>query len=105
MYCSEAHFVYFQNKYVFIFLLSFLTLAFFSGIKPATPEMLSASLSQSRILQTCSMPHPNVVNSVSTLQSKYFSVFGDFFSLFLYFLSLSSSVVIVCEVNKVFLWV
>uniref|UniRef100_A0A672U7M4 POU domain protein n=1 Tax=Strigops habroptila TaxID=2489341 RepID=A0A672U7M4_STRHB len=41
-----------------------------AGIKPATPEMLSASLSQSRILQTCSMPHPNVVNSVSTLQSK-----------------------------------
>ncbi|KFP81556.1 Pituitary-specific positive transcription factor 1 [Acanthisitta chloris] len=40
-----------------------------AGIKPATPEMLSASLSQTRILQTCSMPHPNVVNSVSTLQS------------------------------------
>ncbi|XP_052559980.1 pituitary-specific positive transcription factor 1 [Tympanuchus pallidicinctus] len=40
-----------------------------TGIKPATPEMLSASLSQSRILQTCSMPHPNVVNGVSTLQS------------------------------------
>ncbi|KFP12936.1 Pituitary-specific positive transcription factor 1 [Egretta garzetta] len=40
-----------------------------AGIKPATPEMLSASLSQSRILQTCTMPHPNVVNGVSTLQS------------------------------------
>ncbi|XP_066857626.1 pituitary-specific positive transcription factor 1 isoform X2 [Anser cygnoides] len=40
-----------------------------AGIKPATPEMLSASLSQSRILQTCSMPHPNIVNGVSTLQS------------------------------------
>ncbi|NWQ82197.1 PIT1 factor, partial [Columbina picui] len=40
-----------------------------AGIKPATPEMLSASLSQSRILQTCSMPHPNAVNGVSTLQS------------------------------------
>ncbi|RLW03242.1 hypothetical protein DV515_00006588 [Chloebia gouldiae] len=40
------------------------------SIKPATPEMLSASLSQTRILQTCSMPHPNVVNGVSTLQSK-----------------------------------
>uniref|UniRef100_A0A674GZS8 POU domain protein n=1 Tax=Taeniopygia guttata TaxID=59729 RepID=A0A674GZS8_TAEGU len=40
-----------------------------TGIKPATPEMLSASLSQTRILQTCSMPHPNVVNGVSTLQS------------------------------------
>ncbi|XP_068881223.1 pituitary-specific positive transcription factor 1 isoform X1 [Aphelocoma coerulescens] len=40
-----------------------------AGIKPATPEMLSASLSQTRILQTCSMPHPNVVNGVSTLQS------------------------------------
>uniref|UniRef100_A0A452GR85 POU domain protein n=1 Tax=Gopherus agassizii TaxID=38772 RepID=A0A452GR85_9SAUR len=44
-----------------------------AGIKPATPEMLSASLSQSRILQTCSMPHPNVVNGVSTLQGKSFS--------------------------------
>ncbi|NWR27764.1 PIT1 factor, partial [Tachuris rubrigastra] len=40
-----------------------------AGIKPSTPEMLSASLSQTRILQTCSVPHPNVVNSVSTLQS------------------------------------
>nr|XP_005491066.1 pituitary-specific positive transcription factor 1 [Zonotrichia albicollis] len=40
-----------------------------AGIKSATPEMLSASLSQTRILQTCSMPHPNVVNGVSTLQS------------------------------------
>ncbi|NXT18912.1 PIT1 factor, partial [Syrrhaptes paradoxus] len=40
-----------------------------AGIKPATPEMLSASLSQSRILQACSMPHPSVVNGVSTLQS------------------------------------
>ncbi|NXM71409.1 PIT1 factor, partial [Serilophus lunatus] len=40
-----------------------------AGIKPATPEMLSASLSQTRILQTCSVPHPNVVNGVSTLQS------------------------------------
>uniref|UniRef100_A0A8C3Q6G0 POU domain protein n=1 Tax=Geospiza parvula TaxID=87175 RepID=A0A8C3Q6G0_GEOPR len=40
-----------------------------AGIKPATPEMLSASLSQTRILQTCSMPHPNVVNGVSTLQT------------------------------------
>ncbi|NXG21391.1 PIT1 factor, partial [Grallaria varia] len=40
-----------------------------AGIKPSTPEVLSASLSQTRILQTCSMPHPNVVNSVSTLQS------------------------------------
>ncbi|NWZ95309.1 PIT1 factor, partial [Nesospiza acunhae] len=36
-----------------------------AGIKPATPEMLSASLSQTRILQTCSMPHPNVVNALS----------------------------------------
>eukprot|EP00075_Anas_platyrhynchos_P007412 XP_021126664.1 pituitary-specific positive transcription factor 1 isoform X1 [Anas platyrhynchos] len=52
-----------------------------AGIKPATPEMLSASLSQSRILQTCSMPHPNIVNSVSTLQSKSFSFFLVF-SLF-----------------------
>ncbi|XP_040422679.1 pituitary-specific positive transcription factor 1 [Cygnus olor] len=52
-----------------------------AGIKPATPEMLSASLSQSRILQTCSMPHPNIVNGVSTLQSKSFSFFLVF-SLF-----------------------
>ncbi|NWI35964.1 PIT1 factor, partial [Picathartes gymnocephalus] len=42
-----------------------------AGIKSATPEMLSASLSQTRILQTCSMPHPNVVNGVSTLQSNH----------------------------------
>uniref|UniRef100_A0A8C8VF24 POU domain protein n=1 Tax=Pelusios castaneus TaxID=367368 RepID=A0A8C8VF24_9SAUR len=41
-----------------------------AGIKPTTPDMLSASLSQSRILQTCSMPHPNVVNGVSALQGK-----------------------------------
>uniref|UniRef100_A0A8C5INL5 POU domain protein n=1 Tax=Junco hyemalis TaxID=40217 RepID=A0A8C5INL5_JUNHY len=46
-----------------------------AGIKSATPEMLSASLSQTRILQTCSMPHPNVVNGVSTLQSNSLSAF------------------------------
>uniref|UniRef100_A0A803T3D8 POU domain protein n=1 Tax=Anolis carolinensis TaxID=28377 RepID=A0A803T3D8_ANOCA len=39
-----------------------------AGIKPAAPDMLAASLSQSRILQTCSMTHPNVVNGVGTLQ-------------------------------------
>ncbi|XP_053166641.1 pituitary-specific positive transcription factor 1 isoform X1 [Hemicordylus capensis] len=39
-----------------------------AGIKPTAPDMLAASLSQSRILQTCSMPHPNVVNGVGTLQ-------------------------------------
>ncbi|CAH2219495.1 pituitary-specific positive transcription factor 1 isoform X2 [Pelobates cultripes] len=39
-----------------------------TGIKSATPEMLSASISQTRILQTCSMPLSNVVNGVSTLQ-------------------------------------
>nr|XP_028581583.1 pituitary-specific positive transcription factor 1 [Podarcis muralis] len=39
-----------------------------AGIKPAGPDMLAASLSQSRILQTCSMPHPNIVNGVGTLQ-------------------------------------
>ncbi|KAH0624913.1 hypothetical protein JD844_032839 [Phrynosoma platyrhinos] len=38
-----------------------------AGIKPAAPDMLAASLSQSRILQTCSMPHPNVVNGVGSL--------------------------------------
>ncbi|XP_063299296.1 pituitary-specific positive transcription factor 1 isoform X1 [Pelobates fuscus] len=44
-----------------------------TGIKSATPEMLSASISQTRILQTCSMPLSNVVNGVSTLQGKLFS--------------------------------
>ncbi|XP_034971389.1 pituitary-specific positive transcription factor 1 [Zootoca vivipara] len=39
-----------------------------AGIKPAGPDMLAASLSQSRILQTCTMPHPNIVNGVGTLQ-------------------------------------
>ncbi|XP_061483948.1 pituitary-specific positive transcription factor 1 [Rhineura floridana] len=39
-----------------------------AGIKPVGSDMLAASLSQSRILQTCSMPHPNVVNGVGTLQ-------------------------------------
>ncbi|XP_069801258.1 pituitary-specific positive transcription factor 1 isoform X3 [Dendropsophus ebraccatus] len=39
-----------------------------TGIKPTAPEMLSASISQTRILQTCSMPLTNVVNGVSTLQ-------------------------------------
>ncbi|XP_077336241.1 pituitary-specific positive transcription factor 1 isoform X1 [Lithobates pipiens] len=39
-----------------------------TGIKPTAPEMLSASISQTRILQTCSMPLSNVVNGVSTLQ-------------------------------------
>ncbi|XP_034275272.1 pituitary-specific positive transcription factor 1 isoform X3 [Pantherophis guttatus] len=38
------------------------------GIKPTAPDVLAASLSQSRILQTCSMSHPNVVNGVGTLQ-------------------------------------
>lgn len=40
------------------------------GIKPAASDMLAASLSQSRILQTCAMPHPNVVNGVGGLQGK-----------------------------------
>ncbi|KAG8136631.1 hypothetical protein E2320_005197, partial [Naja naja] len=40
------------------------------GIKPTAPDVLAASLSQSRILQTCSMSHPNVVNGVGTLQGK-----------------------------------
>uniref|UniRef100_H3B4J2 POU domain protein n=1 Tax=Latimeria chalumnae TaxID=7897 RepID=H3B4J2_LATCH len=38
-----------------------------TGIKPSQ-EMLSASISQTRILQTCSVPHPNVVNGMSTIQ-------------------------------------
>ncbi|KAK9402206.1 pituitary-specific positive transcription factor 1 [Crotalus adamanteus] len=39
-----------------------------TSIKPTAPDVLAASLSQSRILQTCSMSHPNVVNGVGTLQ-------------------------------------
>ncbi|XP_063070523.1 pituitary-specific positive transcription factor 1 [Engraulis encrasicolus] len=34
----------------------------------AAQEMLSASISQTRILQTCSMPHPNIVNGTNSLQ-------------------------------------
>nr|AAM00354.1 pituitary-specific transcription factor [Plecoglossus altivelis] len=34
----------------------------------AAQEMLSASISQTRILQTCSVPHPNMVNGANTLQ-------------------------------------
>ncbi|XP_063161569.1 pituitary-specific positive transcription factor 1, partial [Candoia aspera] len=44
------------------------TYGMMAGIKPTAPDMLAASLSQSRILQTCSMSHPNVVNGVGTLQ-------------------------------------
>lgn len=50
------------------------------GIKPATSDMLAASLSQSRILQTCTMPHPNVVNGVGGLQGKS-THFCEIFSL------------------------
>uniref|UniRef100_A0ACB8FGS0 Pituitary-specific positive transcription factor 1 n=1 Tax=Sphaerodactylus townsendi TaxID=933632 RepID=A0ACB8FGS0_9SAUR len=39
-----------------------------AGIKPAASDMLAASLSQSRILQTCTMSHPNVMNGVGGLQ-------------------------------------
>uniref|UniRef100_A0A3P8XUF5 POU domain protein n=1 Tax=Esox lucius TaxID=8010 RepID=A0A3P8XUF5_ESOLU len=35
----------------------------------AAQEMLSASISQTRILQTCSVPHPNMVNGANTLQA------------------------------------
>ncbi|KAG5852793.1 pituitary-specific positive transcription factor 1 isoform X2 [Anguilla rostrata] len=34
----------------------------------AAQEMLSASISQTRILQTCSVPHPNMVNGANSLQ-------------------------------------
>uniref|UniRef100_A0A668AFT5 POU domain protein n=1 Tax=Myripristis murdjan TaxID=586833 RepID=A0A668AFT5_9TELE len=34
----------------------------------AAQEMLSASISQTRILQTCSVPHPNMVSGANTLQ-------------------------------------
>ncbi|TRY57966.1 hypothetical protein DNTS_030957 [Danionella cerebrum] len=34
----------------------------------AAQEMLSASISQTRILQTCSVPHTNMVNGANTLQ-------------------------------------
>lgn len=36
-------------------------------VSPAQ-EMLSASISQTRILQTCSVPHANMVNGASSLQ-------------------------------------
>ncbi|OCT93894.1 hypothetical protein XELAEV_18011565mg [Xenopus laevis] len=44
------------------------TYGLMTGIKPTASEMLSASISQTRILQTCSMPLSNVVNGVGTLQ-------------------------------------
>ncbi|XP_053733469.1 pituitary-specific positive transcription factor 1 [Synchiropus splendidus] len=34
----------------------------------AAQEMLSASISQTRILQTCGVPHPNMVNAANPLQ-------------------------------------
>uniref|UniRef100_A0A8C7XF27 POU domain protein n=1 Tax=Oryzias sinensis TaxID=183150 RepID=A0A8C7XF27_9TELE len=34
----------------------------------AAQEMLSASISQTRILQTCGVPHPNIVNGANPLQ-------------------------------------
>ncbi|XP_068185961.1 pituitary-specific positive transcription factor 1 [Antennarius striatus] len=34
----------------------------------AAQEMLSASISQTRILQTCGVPHPNIVNAANPLQ-------------------------------------
>ncbi len=37
------------------------------SVSPAQ-EMLSASISQTRILQTCSMPHANMVNGANSLQ-------------------------------------
>lgn len=33
-------------------------------------EMLSASISQTRILQTCGVPHPNMVSGANPLQGK-----------------------------------
>lgn len=33
-------------------------------------EMLSASISQTRILQTCGVPHPNIVNGANPLQGE-----------------------------------
>ncbi|XP_028656936.1 pituitary-specific positive transcription factor 1 [Erpetoichthys calabaricus] len=39
-----------------------------AGIKSTAQEMLTASISQSRILQACSVPHPNVVNGANALQ-------------------------------------
>ncbi|KAL4593573.1 pituitary-specific positive transcription factor 1-like [Arapaima gigas] len=36
----------------------------------AAQEMLSASISQTRILQTCSVPHPNMVNGANSLQGE-----------------------------------
>lgn len=36
----------------------------------AAQEMLSASISQTRILQTCGVPHPNMVSGANALQGK-----------------------------------
>ncbi|XP_043928067.1 pituitary-specific positive transcription factor 1 isoform X2 [Protopterus annectens] len=44
------------------------TYGMMAGLKPTTHEMLSASISQTRLLQTCSMPHASLVNSVSSIQ-------------------------------------
>lgn len=35
---------------------------------PVAQEMLSASISQTRILQTCGVPHPNMVSGANPLQ-------------------------------------
>ncbi|XP_056308581.1 pituitary-specific positive transcription factor 1-like [Danio aesculapii] len=45
----------------------------------AAQEMLSASISQTRILQTCSVPHANMVNGANSLQGRpptYYSLKG-----------------------------
>ena len=50
-------------------------------------EMLSASISQTRILQTCSVPHPNMVSGANTLQGKLslsLSLSISRFSFFIY---------------------
>ncbi|MBN3279075.1 PIT1 factor, partial [Polyodon spathula] len=44
------------------------TYGMMTGIKFTAQDMLSASISQTRILQTCSVPHPSVVNGANTLQ-------------------------------------
>lgn len=40
------------------------------SVSPAQ-EMLSASISQTRILQTCSVPHANMVNGANSLQGTH----------------------------------
>uniref|UniRef100_A0A3Q2PM44 POU domain protein n=1 Tax=Fundulus heteroclitus TaxID=8078 RepID=A0A3Q2PM44_FUNHE len=48
--------------------LSFFYILCLSSVFLAAQEMLSASISQTRILQTCGVPHPNMVSGANPLQ-------------------------------------